>query len=83
MNEEICVCSRCGLRGYYPTDVTRSLCHLCVDRESANREQLECLHEIRDNFLATYKHERWPGCEFGKAHVGNMILEAIKNVESR
>jgi hypothetical protein len=83
MTESIQQCCRCGLRGYYLTDKKRGLCHLCVERERCRKEILEDLYSIRDNFMKSYRTEKWDGCEFAKAFIGNAILEAIKETEEK
>jgi hypothetical protein len=77
-------CSRCRLQGYDYADEARKLCHLCVGRDEATLETRESLKGILADFLrvemSPARHP-WVGCEFGKAHVGNALVGAIRQYE--
>lgn len=55
------------------------------DRQAAIREAEEehraSLRKIlRDHVAAHVRGERWKGCDFGRAIIGNAILEAMKSI---
>lgn len=80
--EPLCVCSRCGLTGYYLTDVVRNLCHNCVRIEKENAPHLETLQAILTRFVQQDCHpssRSWQCFDFAKAFCGNSILGAIES----
>ena len=50
-------------------------------QETARLESLASLRAIRAQHVAGFHTERWPGCEFGKAIIGNAIDGAISSLE--
>ena len=48
--------------------------------EAARQKGLEQLKRIREQHVAEM-HKPWPGMEFGKAHVGQMLDGAIASLE--
>lgn len=78
-DEPICVCSRCGLEGYYLSDLARQLCHLCLYREALATPIIEDLLFILRRDLDNLRGPRWQGCEFAKAFMGNATLQALSS----
>jgi hypothetical protein len=51
-------------------------------RATAVAPRLESLRAIRAKLLSEEWYKSWPGMEFGKAMLGNMIDNAIRELES-
>lgn len=53
-----------------------------VARRKADEESLRSLQEIRAQHVRDFR-KPWPGAEFGKVHVGQMLDGAIAEVKER
>lgn len=51
-------------------------------QEAARVSSLASLRAIRAQHVRDF-HKPWPGCEFGKAHFGQMVDRAIEELERR
>ena len=51
-------------------------------RREADERTLATLRTVRANHIGDF-NQPWPGCEFGKAIVGNALTRAIQDVEGR
>lgn len=74
----ISTCSQCGLRGYELTDEENQLCHNCVRINAHKAQQAAEYQAMLDNFLETDWNDKWQGGEWGKALIGNIFCDLIK-----
>lgn len=71
----VSVCKQCNLRGYELID---DICHLCVARNNYQIERVAEYQAILDQFLEQDYNSSWRGCEFGKAIIGNILVDLIR-----
>lgn len=64
-----------------PADGLGPLPSRAVAREVARQKALASLRVIRAQHVRDF-HKPWPGCEFGKAHFGQMLDGAIKTLKT-
>jgi hypothetical protein len=65
-----------------PADDSGPLPSRAEAREKARVKAVASLNAILANHVRDF-HKPWPGCEFGKAHFGNMIIGAIEDLEGK
>jgi hypothetical protein len=75
MDTQVSQCPTCFTKGYELQENGR--CHLCNDREQKRKILIDDLQAILDMHMND--STRWAGAEFGKAAVGNAIIEAIQS----
>lgn len=76
--ETISVCGQCRMRGYELEDEENQLCHNCVRIRNHKLQQVSKYQAMLDDFLENEWNTKWQGGEWGKALVGNMFVNLIK-----
>lgn len=70
-----------GSSSLKPEDGARPLPSRRVVQEQARLEAVDALESIRASLVQELKSVRWPGCEFGKAILGQAIDNALKEIK--